>query len=33
MQSEIGSNFWIHPNEINQEPSVIKPKQFGCNVK
>ena len=31
MQSEIGSNFWIHPNEINKEASVIKPKQFGCN--
>lgn len=31
MQSEIGSNFWIHPNDINLEPTVIKPKQFGCN--
>lgn len=31
MQSEIGSNFWICPNDLNLESSEINPKQFGCN--
>ena len=31
MQSEIGSNFWIRPEDINLKSSIIIPKQFGCN--
>lgn len=31
MQSEIGSNFWIRPEDLNLKSSVIMPKQFGCN--
>lgn len=31
MQREIGSNFWISPEEINKESLVITPKQFGCD--
>lgn len=31
MQSEIGSNFWITPEELNGDPSIgINIKQFGC---
>ncbi len=31
MQSEIGSNFWITPEELEMRPSVITPSIFGCN--
>ena len=30
MLSEIGSNFWISPNEIVGTPDIGTPEQFGC---
>ena len=30
MLSEIGSNFWISPEEILGEPNISTPEQFGC---
>lgn len=31
MQSEIGSNFWITPEELEMQLNVITPSIFGCN--
>lgn len=31
MLSEIGSNFWISPEEVNGEPNLSTPKKFGCD--
>lgn len=30
MQSEIGSNFWIRPEDISLNPNELSPNQFGC---
>lgn len=30
MLSEIGSNFWITPDEIESKATIITPNQFGC---
>lgn len=31
MLSEIGSNFWISPEEVKGEPNLGTPKKFGCD--